>query len=459
MTENKNEKEGLSLIQKLGYGIGDAGSNFCWSFVAAFIMLYCTNTLGIGAAVVGTLMMISKLLDGITDVFMGNIIDHTHHKMGKARFWYFISSFPLAVFTFLVFNVPRNLGSTGKYAYIFIVYTLMGAVFYTMNNIAYSSMTALCTKNSKDRVQMGSYRFVFALIAVLIIQSVTGGMVEKLGGGQEAWTKISLVYSVVCLVLLLVPVFSVKELPEEQLEDGAKEKTVKNETIGFVDSIKLLLKNKYFLMILCIYLVNYIVSGLTQGLGIYFATYKLGNPALLGVLSMVSLVPLMIALPLLAPLTAKVGIRKSVMIANVAGIIASIPLLIGGVTGNIVLLIIGLAAKSVSGAPMTGALNALIAETDDYSYLKFGHRITGMIYSCSSVGIKVGTGLGTAACGFLLELSGFDGTAAVQSATTIGIINWTYLLAYAIPGFILLLIFFFLKVEDDNQKLRKIKEN
>lgn len=457
MSKTKKSTEGLSLIRKLGYGIGDTGSNFCWSFVAAFIMIYCTNTLGIGAGVIGTLMMVSKLLDGITDVFMGNIIDRTHSKMGKARFWYLVSSFPVAVFTFLLFNVPRNIGSTGKYTYIFIVYTLLGAVFYTMNNIAYSAMTALCTRNPKDRVQMGSYRYIFALVAVLIIQSITGGLVEQLGGGQAAWTTISLVYSIICFVLLLVPLFSVRELPEEELADEDNQQSGSSETIGFVESIKLLFKNKYFMMILVIYLVNYVVSGLTQGLGIYFATYKLGNAALLGVISMVSLVPLMIALPIIAPFTAKIGIRKSIIIANIVGIIASIPLLIGGLTGNLVLLFIGLAIKSVSGAPMTGALNALIAETDDYSYLKFGKRITGTIYSCSSVGIKVGTGIGTAACGFLLELSGFNGNLAVQSASTIGTINWTYLLAYTIPGFIILAIFYFLNVENDNKKMREMK--
>lgn len=402
-------------------------------------------------------MMISKFLDGITDVFMGNIIDRTHSRMGKARFWYFVSSFPVAFFTFLLFNVPKSFDSTGKYAYIFIVYTLMGAVFYTMNNIAYSSMTALCTRNPKDRVQMGSYRFVFALIAVLVIQSITGGLVEKFGGGQGAWTKISIIYSTICFVLLLVPVISVHELPVEELEAENNQKTGSGEQFGFVASIRILLKNKYFLMVLGIYLVNYIVSGLTQGLGIYFAAYKLGNPALLGAVSMASTVPLLVALPLIAPLTAKAGIRKTVIAATILGIVASVPLLIGGLTGNLPLLLAGLAVKSVSGAPMTGALNALIAETDDYSYLKFGHRITGMIYSCSSVGIKVGTGVGTAFCGFLLDLSGFDGTATVQSAGTIAVINWTYLLAYMLPGFILLLIFCFLNVESDNKKLREMK--
>ncbi|MDE7067094.1 MAG: MFS transporter, partial [Schaedlerella arabinosiphila] len=63
MSNQNNQEQSLPLIRKIGYGVGDAGSNFCWTFVASFIMIYCTNTLGISAAVVGTLMMLSKVLD------------------------------------------------------------------------------------------------------------------------------------------------------------------------------------------------------------------------------------------------------------------------------------------------------------------------------------------------------------------------------------------------------------
>ena len=457
MTKKNNPTGSLTLLQKLGYGIGDAGSNFCWSFVAAFIMIYCTNTLGVSAAVIGTLMMVSKILDGVTDVFMGNIIDRTHSKMGKARFWYFVSCFPVAIFTFLLFNIPKGLGTTGQYAYFFIAYTLMGAVFYTMNNIAYSAMTALCTRDPKDRVQMGSYRFVFAIVALLIIQTITSGLVEGFGGGQAGWRTVSIIYSVICFVLLLVPVFSVRELPPEETE-GETAGTDKAETIGFVESIKILLKNKYFLMILGVYIINYIVSGLTSGLGIYYATYQLGNPSLLGLVSMVSLLPLVIAMPIIAPYVAKIGMRKSIIWGQLLGIVATIPLLIGAFSGNLLLILIALGIKGLSGAPLTGSLNALIAEADDYSFMKFGRRITGTVYSCSSVGVKVGTGLGTALCGFLLDLGGFDGTAAVQTAKAVSTINWSYLLCYALPGFILLAIFYFLKVEADNKKLRELKE-
>lgn len=453
MNTAKEEKR-LSFLQKIGYGIGDAGSNLSWTFIASFLLIYCTDTLGINAAVVGTLLMISKILDGISDVFMGRIIDATHSKMGKARFWVFISGFPVALFTYFLFNVPGSFTENTKYVYIFIVYTLIGAVFYTMNNIAYSSLTALCTKNQKDRVQMGSYRAIFAIIAVLILSSITSGLVEAFGGGQQGWRMVALIYSIISLILLEIPVLAVKELPEEELEEGESKKTAE-EKVGFLKAMGLLCKNKHFLMILCLYLIMYLAGGITGGMGIYFATYQLGNPALLGTLSFASMLPIMIALPFVAQMTGKYGIRTVCIVGHAVGVIGAGFIIVGGMIGNFPLVLLGFVLKAFGSAPQSGAINALIAEVDEYSYLKLGHRLTGTIYSCSSVGLKVGTGLGTALCGWLLAFGGYDGTVTVQSAMAISTINWSYLLAQALLPILSIVLFYFLNVEKENKILRE----
>ena len=300
--ENTSEKKYLTLIQKVGYGVGDLGSNYCWTFVASFIMIYCTNTLGV-------IMMLSKFLDGVSDVIMGRIIDRTKSKMGKARFWYALSAFPVAFFTFLLFNVPSGFTKNTQYVYIFIAYTLMGVVFYTMSNIAYSSLTALVTKNQKERVQLGSYRFIFAGLAVILIGTFTSDLVEYFGGGQHGWTIVSLIYSLICFVFLFIPVLAVKELSDSELMESGNE-TEKENKIGFIESVKLLFKNKYFIMLLVWYLVMYLASGVTSGLGIYYTTYKLNNAGLLGTLSMVGMIPAMIILLFVPQLTEKFGIRR-----------------------------------------------------------------------------------------------------------------------------------------------------
>lgn len=442
----------LSFMQKVGYGIGDFGSNYCWTFVASFVLLYFTNVLGLNAAVIGTLMMVSKILDGFTDVIMGSIIDKTRSRMGKAMFWYFISSFPTALCVFLIFNVPASFNENTKYVYIFIVYTLMGAVFYTMNNIAYSTLTALVTKNPKDRVALGSYRFIFAIFGVLLLSSFTSGLVEYFGGGQQGWRIVSIIYAVICLVTLLVPVISVKELPESELE-GEKKEESKTEKIGFIKTIMMLFKNKYFVMILLYYLIMYLSSGITQGLGIYYTTYCLNNAGLLGAISMAGMLPIVFILPVVPTLTAKYGIRKTAFIGSIIGMLGAIVAYIGGIVGAIPALMIGLVVIAIGKAPLTGGLNALIAETDDYSLLKLGRRMTGTIYSCSSVGIKVGTGLGTAACGFILELGGFDGMAETQSAGALAAISQSYLIATVLISVAAIVLLIFMNVEEENKTL------
>ena len=101
------------------------------------------------------------------------MIDRTKSKMGKARPWMFYGFFGCAVTLFGVFAIPTSLGKTAQYAWFFIAYTLLNAVFYTANNIAYAALTSLVTKNAKERVEMGSFRFMFSFGTNLLIQSIT----------------------------------------------------------------------------------------------------------------------------------------------------------------------------------------------------------------------------------------------------------------------------------------------
>ena len=177
------EKTYLKWHNKVGYGSGDIAGNLVYAFLSSFVMIYLTNTIGLNSGIVGTLIAVSKLFDGITDIFFGTMIDRTKSKMGKARPWMFYGFFGCAITLYGVFAIPTNMGKTAQYAWFFICYTLLNAVFYTANNIAYAALTSLVTKNSKERVQMGSFRFMFSFGTNLAIQSITVGAVELLGNG------------------------------------------------------------------------------------------------------------------------------------------------------------------------------------------------------------------------------------------------------------------------------------
>ena len=236
------EKKYLKWYNKIGYGSGDIAGNVVYAFLTSFMMVYLTDSVGLAAGVVGTLIAVSKLFDGFTDIFFGSMIDKTHSKMGKAKPWMLYGYIGCAITLICCFAVPVSLGTTAKYAWFFISYTLLNGVFYTANNIAYSALTSLITKNSKERVQMGSYRFIFAFSTSLLIQAITVGFVDKCGGDAAAWRTVAIIYAIIGLVVNTISALSVKELPEEELNEG--EVKADNEKYGMVQAFKLYVDTK-----------------------------------------------------------------------------------------------------------------------------------------------------------------------------------------------------------------------
>ena len=111
------QKKYLKWYNKIGYGSGDIAGNVVYAFLTSFVMIYLTDTVGLNSGVIGTLIMVSKLLDGVSDVFFGSMIDKTKSKMGKARPWMFYGFFGCALTLFGVFAIPTNIGQTAQYAY------------------------------------------------------------------------------------------------------------------------------------------------------------------------------------------------------------------------------------------------------------------------------------------------------------------------------------------------------
>ena len=271
------EKTYLKWYQKLAYGAGDLASNCSYGLVASFVLLYLTGTMGLDSAIIGSLMLASKVLDGISDVIFGTLIDRTHSKLGKARPWMLYGQVGVSLCLFLLFAIPAG-STTMQYIYFFVVYTALNAVFYTANNIAYSALTALITKNNNERVQLGSFRFMFAVITNIVMGFSVTGLVEKFGGGTAGWRTTALIFAIIGLVVNTISCLAVKELPEEEPNDKAPEagthtKAAPEEKRGVAETAKLLVHNKYYLMLLAIYIVYYIMSNLTTGAGVFCATY------------------------------------------------------------------------------------------------------------------------------------------------------------------------------------------
>lgn len=446
------EKKYLKWYNKVGYGSGDIAGNVVYALLSAFVMIYLTDTVGLNSGIVGTLIMISKIFDGISDIFFGAMIDKTKSKLGKARPWMLYGYFGCAVCLIAIFCIPVDLGRTAQYAWFFIAYTVLNAGFYTANNIAYSALTALITKNNAERVQMGSIRFMFAFSTSMLIQAVTVGFVAKLGGGAAAWRTVAIVYAVIGVISNTLSVFSVKELSEEELSEGKGKE--EEEKYNLIDAFKILARNKYFLMICGAYLLMQLYSA-TLGMGIYYMKYVLGNEGLFGTFSWALNIPMIIGLLITPVLVAKFhGMYKLNIIGYVIGTVGRLGVLIAGYqgSGNIPLMFAFTAIAALGMSPLQGDMNALIATTSEYTRLTTGRKVDGTMYSCTSFGTKVGGGLGTAIAGWMLAASGFAQNAAVQSASCINMLHVMYLWLPMIFNILIIFILIKLDVEKANKK-------
>ena len=442
------EKKYLKWWQKVAYGSGDLGTNFAYTFISIFVLIYLTDAVGLNAGIIGTLIMIAKLLDGVTDVIFGTIMDKTHTKMGKARPWMFWTIFPMAVCEILLFTIP-DISSVLQYAYFFVIYTLLNAFFFTASNISYTSLTALITKNPNERVQIGSIRFIFALVGALTISVATVGLVGAFGGGAYGWRMVAIIYTFIMVVVMMLSVLLVKELPEEEQE---AKKNVKKE-ITLANNARLLIRNKYYLLILGYYILTNLMVAITGGVGIYYCTHVLKNANIFGIFSMVGMLPMIIGLIATPMLVSKFGIYKVNKYGMILSVIFSIPFVIAGLMQNVPLMLFFMALKTLGTSPMLGTLNAVIADASTYTYRKDGIHLDGTMYSCSSMGIKVGSGLGSAVCGWLLALAGYDGLAETQTAGALHMISFMYLFIPLIISVLSVFIVSAMNVEKANKDL------
>lgn len=449
------EKRYLKWYNKLGYGSGDLAGNMVYAFLSSFVMLYLTNTVGLNPGIIGTLIMVSKLFDGVSDIFFGTMIDKTKSKLGKARPWMLYAYIGCAVTLVANFAIPASLGRTAQYAWFFIAYTMLNAVFFTANNIAYASLVTFCTRNSKERVEMGSFRFIFAFSTSLIIQSVTVQFVRALGNGASAWKTVAIIYAVIGLIVNTISVFSIKELPEEEL---AKDKD-QEEKYSLIEAAKLLVSNKYYLMICGTYVCQQIYTAMLN-MGIYYMIYILKNEDLYSAFSWAINIPVIIAMCITPMLVERMkGLYRMNLAGYILGTAGRVGVIIAGYMGSVPLMIAFTAVAALGMAPWQGDMGAVVASCSEYTWLTKGKHIDGTMYSCTSFGTKIGGGIGVALCGWLLDISGFVKTSAVQPTSCINMLHVMYLWIPMLLSLCITFIMSRMNVEGANEKLRAQMES
>lgn len=421
-SKHNDPKANLAWSERIGYGVGNYGMAWVNGIMSAFFMLYLTNVAFVNAGVAGTIVALSKVFDGVSDLIMGGIVDRTRSKHGKARVWLVRMCIPMAVSTLLLFCVPATMTDMVKYIYIFIMYNLVNAVFYTSMYVPYTSMNYLMTKNDYDRGLLGNMNMIFSTLANITMNTFFLKWLDIFGAGeiytQQAWTKAFIVVGVIVVVASVLCFMGTKERAQEV--EQKKEK----DSVSPMVAVKALFKNKYWvLMTICMFLIFFTIVMYAVAAAFY-AQYVLGDINYYGPINN-ALSVAQFAIMFLTPLfMRKFGKHRTYQVGLVA-------MLVGfagtGICGtNMPLLILFNAVKGVGLGAAGGMAFGMISDTIEYGEWKNGVIAVGMGNAGVSTAQKLGLGLGQAVLGWILAGAGFDAAMAEQTVSAQAAISFCY---------------------------------
>ena len=427
-----NQKSKLTfgkIFERFSYGCGDFGCNIIYTAMSAFLLFYYTDYANVSAMAVGTIMMVSRIFDGVSDIIMGVIVDRTRSKYGKARPWILRMCIPFAVSGILLFSVPASWASTPKLVYVFITYNLVSTVIYTAINVPYSALNALMTQDPYERSVLSIFRNLLATAGTLTINTFTLPLVEYFGNNAAAWTKTFVVFGFVAIAAFLCTIFGTKE----RVRAAENEGEVQTEDVPFVTGIKALFKNKYWIMMtgmLALFFLMYSVNG---GATVYYAKDILGDKNLVSTINGIFNIVQICGMFFISMLVKKFGKRNVFALGLVLDIVGMLVLNFSG--GSMAIIVVSSVIRGIGNACGGATMWAMVSDTIDYGEWKTGCRTEGLVNSACSFGYKIGNGIGSALLGLILEIGGYVGTAAVQTESALTSIKvcfvWIPILVYA----------------------------
>lgn len=438
MSEKLNSATPTSMKTNIAFALSELACNPLYTIMIAVLVYFYTDVVGMDPAIVGTIILVSKVFDGISDIIAGNIIDHTHTKAGSARPWYLRLAVPMALSYIMLFTVP-NWSTGGKIAYIFVSYNIVSTVVYTLMNAAMASFPTFLTKHRESRSVMSTFRLFVACGAQMLLLIIIFPIVEKLGGGQGGWIKMAAILGTVAAVVLVVIYFNTKEVSAGDDKEASD--------VPLTTAIKALLQNKYWFLILVLYFIVTLFQVTTMNVGVYYAKYVLMDVNLQANLNTYFLLPNLVILAIL-PFLFNKGYSKQKLC-----IFGAVLLIVGSLIGVIFPVgmgfIVGIVLRGFGFAFQMGGMTAMVIETVVYGEWKTGYNIPGVTLTANCVAQKIGGGIGTALVGFALTACGYDGMATVQTESAIQAINFIYLILPGILSVILLIGLFFYKLDRD----------
>ena len=430
----------LSFGEKVGYSLGDAASNFYWKTFEFFIIFFYTDVFGISAAAVGTMMLVTRVLDAVADPIMGTIADRTKTRWGHFRPYVIWFALPLAAAGVLTFTTP-HLGASGKLVYAYVTYCLL-MLLYTAVNIPYSALMGVMTPNSKVRTSLASFRFVGAFTVAMFVQYCTPNLAQLFGMNSalraqhsllarpaewlhwffskdfatlpsdlaKGWQMTMVLYGAFAVVLLGLCFLTTKERvapPENQHHDFKRDMTD-------------MVSSRPFLVILVVMIIMITAFVLKGTVSAYYFKYYVHRMDLLGLFLLSNAFAFLVSV-MIAPYVVKRFDKKTLFMAAIGfggAIVGGFwfvgPENIGAIFALQILssFIIGF------NSPV---LWAMFADTADDAEWRLGRRNTGLVFASAIFGTKIGLAVGGWVTGSILTMFGYVANVDQTTHSLLGI--------------------------------------
>ena len=441
----------------LGYLLGPAGALLLNAVLGTYLNVYYTDVLKLGSLWGGAFLVIfpivSKILDAVTNVIMGQVIDRTRTREGKARPWLLLSAPLVAVTGVLLFTVPQA-SETVQAIWVMVSYNLFYSLAYTIFNMSHSLMVPLSTRNTTDRGSLSVFNQIASIMMSGILVALVFPMVimPMLGVDKGKWIMTMSVLAIIALPLTLLEYFFTKErVTLERPADAA-------DPIPFGKQLKTVLSDKYILIIYGYFLLSTIAVSIKNISLVYYCNYVLGtyNDGITQTLvSAIGGIPMGIGIFAVWPLAKKFGKRN----VTVAGMIL---MAVGSAVcwvfpENMVIVLIGQFIKNMGGLPGSYVFMALLADVLDHLEWKNGFRSDGITMSIYNIIAVALVGISTGIFNGMLSGAGYvapeivEGVtvAAVQSDAVRGVITFGFVGLETFVCLILAGLLLLLDVEKD----------
>ena len=451
----------------LGYLLGPCGALLLNAVLATYLNVYYTDVLKLttvwGGAFLVVFPLVSKIIDAITNVIMGYIIDRTKTKQGKARPWLLLSAPLVALTGILLFTVP-NAGETVQVIWVMLSYNLFYSFAYTIYNMSHNLMCPLSTRNTIQRGGLSVFNQISTIMMSGIIVALIFPMVvmPMLGVDQTKWILVMSVLSILSLPLTLLEYYFTKERVTEE-QSGTEEKK-----LPFLTQLKIVLTDKYMILMF-VYFFIYTLGTSLKNIGlVYYCNYVLGtynDGVTQTMISVIGGIPMGIGIFAVWPLAKKFGKRNVTLAGFILYALGSA--ICWAVPTNMAVVLVGQFIKNIGGLPCAYVFMALFADGLDHLEWKSGIRSDGVAMSIYNILAVATVGVATSLFNALISKAGYvapklvDGVtvAAQQSQAVKNMITFSFVGLETITGIILAVLLIFLTVEKTlSRKQAKIRE-